>query len=116
MLELAQFPVTARGRSGVRKADPPERISARSLDFLLLLQRVVCRQRMVHVVSSEQELVICLHGRGNEVCTSFLALFPTMQGQMSEPSRQYVKQHLQHFNSLSIGACTVQMYILFCWF
>ena len=36
VLELAQFPVTARGCSGVREADL-------SLDFLLLLQRVVVR-------------------------------------------------------------------------
>ena len=35
ILELGQFPVTARGRLGVREA--------RALDFLLLLQRVVVR-------------------------------------------------------------------------
>ena len=46
-IELAQFPVTGRGRLGVRKADL-QALQRLSLDFLLLLQRVV--------VSSEQEL------------------------------------------------------------
>ena len=44
-LELAQFPVTAWGRSGVLEVDSRARLS---LDFVLLLQRVV--------VSSDQEL------------------------------------------------------------
>ena len=47
VLELAQFPVTTKGRLGVREADLRAR-QRDSLDFLLLLQRVV--------VSSEQEL------------------------------------------------------------
>ena len=42
-LELAQFPVTARGCWGVRKADPWARQHEGSIDFLLLLQRVVVR-------------------------------------------------------------------------